>query len=161
MSLEDITNPLEYIECIIAFDVRDWSEDRRLAAIYAIVFGWGSDKDNDPFDYWSKVKGKFGWSDEGVERLKKLHEEWERLRKEERNEADELRDELSACHDYMAKLEAECKDLTKELREAKLAVEHNRHVAEEEALKKELSYRDGMIAGLKYAISCNVGEVNR
>lgn len=83
MGIEDITNPLEYIECIIAFDVRDWSEDRRLAAIYAIVFGWGGDEDNDPFDCWSKVKGKFGWSDEGVERLKKLHEEWKRLRKEE------------------------------------------------------------------------------
>ena len=66
--------------------------------------------------------------------------------------------------DYIAKLEAKCKDLTEKLREAHLAVEHNRHVADEEALKKELSYRDGMIAGLKYAIRCNGvsgGEVNQ
>ena len=76
MSIEDITNPLEYIECVIAFDVRDWAEDSRLAAIYAIVFGWGDDG-------WSYVKERFGWSDEGVERLKKFHEEWKRLRKEE------------------------------------------------------------------------------
>lgn len=81
MSLEDITNPLEYLECVIAFDSRDWAEDNRLATIYAIVFGW-SDDDN-IFDAWSEVKERFGWSDANVERLKKLHEEWKRLRKEE------------------------------------------------------------------------------
>ena len=74
--IEDITNPLEYIECIIAFDVRDWGEDRRSAAIYAIVFGWGDDSLSD-------MKERFWWSDEGVERLKKFHEEWKRLREEE------------------------------------------------------------------------------
>ena len=31
MGVEDITNPLEYIECIIAFDVRDWCSDSRLS----------------------------------------------------------------------------------------------------------------------------------
>jgi hypothetical protein len=81
MSLEDITNPLEYIECVIAFDSRDWAEDNRLATIYAIVFGWG-DEDN-IFDCWSNLQERFGWSDAGVERLKKFHEEWKRLRKEE------------------------------------------------------------------------------
>lgn len=80
MWLENITNPLEYIEYVIAFDVRDWSEDKRLATIYAIVFGWG--KENGIFDAWSEVQKRFGWSDEGVERLKKLHEEWKRLREE-------------------------------------------------------------------------------
>lgn len=77
MWLEDITNPLKYIECIIAFDVRDWSEDKRLAAIYAIVFGWGDEEDT--YDSWSYVKERFGWSDEGVERLKKFHEKWKQL----------------------------------------------------------------------------------
>lgn len=33
------TNALESIECTIAFDVRDWSEDRRSQWIYFIVFG--------------------------------------------------------------------------------------------------------------------------
>ncbi len=83
MSLEDITNPLQYIECVIAFDARDWSKDNRLATIYAIVFGWGDDEDNETFDCWSEVKEKFGWSDANVERIKKFHEEWKRLRKEE------------------------------------------------------------------------------
>lgn len=81
MSLEDITNPLKYIECVIAFDSRDWAENNRLATIYAIVFGWG-DEDN-IYDSWSNVQERFGWSDAGVERLKKFHEEWKRLRKEE------------------------------------------------------------------------------
>ena len=81
MWLENTTNPLEYIECVIAFDVRDWSEDKRLAVIYAIVFGWGAE--DGIYDCWSEVQKRFGWSDVGVERLKKLHEEWKRLRKDE------------------------------------------------------------------------------
>lgn len=76
MSIEDITNPLEYIECVIAFDVRDWAVDNRLATIYAIVFGWGDEA-------YTELQNKFNWSDEGVNRLKKFHKEWERMRKEE------------------------------------------------------------------------------
>ncbi len=81
-----------------------------------------------------------------------------------RDEADELREKLSNCHDYIAKLEEECRDLKEKLHEADLTIEHNRKVADEEALRKELVYRDGMIAGLKYAIRCNGvsgGEVNQ
>ena len=81
-----------------------------------------------------------------------------------RNEVDVLREQLNKCHDYIAELETRCRDLSEELRKAHLAVEHNRHVADEEALKKELSYRGGMIAGLKYAIRCNGvsgGEVDQ
>lgn len=78
MWLEDITNPLEYIECVIAFDSRDWAEDHRLATIYAIVFGWGNE--DGIYDCWSEVQKRFGWSDEGVERLKKFHKEWKRLK---------------------------------------------------------------------------------
>ena len=68
---------------------------------------------------------------------------------------DELRDQLNNRNDYISELEAKCRDLAEELRKANLAVEHNRYLVDEEALKKELSYRDGMIAGLKYAIRCN------
>lgn len=76
MSLEDITNPLEYIECIIAFDVRDWGADSRHAAIYAIVFGWDDESG-------AELQKKFNWTDAGVKRLKKFHEEWKRLSKDE------------------------------------------------------------------------------
>lgn len=70
-------------------------------------------------------------------------------------EADELREQLSKCHDYIAELEAECKELKKGLQEMNLEVEHKRQMLNEEQLKRELRYRDGMIAGLKYAIRCN------
>ena len=36
-------NAFESIECAIAFHPRDWSEYRRDAWIYAIVFGWEDD----------------------------------------------------------------------------------------------------------------------
>lgn len=81
-----------------------------------------------------------------------------------RNETDELREQLSNCHDYIAKLEAECKDLKEELREAELALKHSRQLVDDEQHKVELRYRDGMIAGLKFAIRCNGvsgGEVNQ
>ena len=76
MSIEDITNPLQYIECVIAFDSRDWSENNRLATIYAIVFGWSDEA-------YTELQNKFNWSDEAVNRLKKFHEEWKMLREEE------------------------------------------------------------------------------
>lgn len=70
-------------------------------------------------------------------------------------EADELREKLNNCHDYIAELEKENKELKAKLKEMHLAFEHSRQVANEEQLKQELRYRDGMIAGLKYAIRCN------
>ena len=56
------------------------------------------------------------------------------------------------------------RDLEEELRKANLAVEHNRHLADEEQLRGALRYRDGVIHGLKYAIRCNGvsgGEVDQ
>lgn len=71
------------------------------------------------------------------------------------------REELVA---FNNELRAENEKLKAELQEARLAVEHNRHVADENQLKYELRYRDGIIYGLKYAIKCNGvsgGEVDR
>ena len=65
------TNCLESIKMAIAFDVRDWSEDRRSAWIYGIVFGWD--------EALEEVKTKFRWTDEDVERLNRYHNEWDRL----------------------------------------------------------------------------------
>lgn len=67
-------NAFESIECAIAFDVRDWSADRRSAWIYAIVFGW------DYEDAWDVVAEKFGWDDEDWERAMKMHEQWEKAK---------------------------------------------------------------------------------
>lgn len=52
-------------------------------------------------------------------------------------------------------LRTENDKLKAELQEARLAVEHNRHVAEDNQLKCELRYRDGIIYGMKYALKCN------
>ena len=71
------------------------------------------------------------------------------------------REELVA---FNNELRAENEKLKAELQEARLAVEHNRHVAEENQLKYELHYRDGVIYGMKYALKCNGisgGEVDR
>lgn len=70
------------------------------------------------------------------------------------------REELVA---IINELRAENEKLKAELQEA-LAVEHNRHVAEENQLKYELHYRDGIIYGMKYALKCNGvsgGEVDK
>lgn len=71
------------------------------------------------------------------------------------------REELVAVNNM---LRAENEKLKAELEEARLAVEHNRRVAEEDQLKSELHYRDGVIYGMKYALKCNGvsgGEVDR
>ena len=62
------------------------------------------------------------------------------------------REELGAVNSM---LRAENEKLKAELEEARLAVEHNRHVSEEDQLRNELRYRDGVIYGLKYALRCN------
>lgn len=63
-------NAFESIECAIAFDVRDWCEDRRSAWIYAIVFGW------DYEDSWDEIAKKFGWDVEDRKRANMMHEQW-------------------------------------------------------------------------------------
>lgn len=73
---EPITlNAFESIECAIAFDVRDWSEDRRSAWIYAIVFGW------DDADSW--VAEKYGWDEDDRKRAIMMHEQWLKVKETE------------------------------------------------------------------------------
>ena len=68
-----LSDCLDSIECSIAFDVRDWSEDRRSAWIYGIVFGWDDAED--------EIKRKFHWDDNDVKRLHLLHRQWESLKR--------------------------------------------------------------------------------
>ena len=67
-------NAFESIECAIAFDVRDWAEDRRSAWIYAIVFGWDYD------DAWNEMAEKFGWDEQDHKRAAAFHEQWEKAK---------------------------------------------------------------------------------
>lgn len=66
----DADNPLEMIECIIAFDSRDWSVNNRDRMLYAIVFGWDDET----------YRNKFGWDDEMIAEYKALHKRWEKLK---------------------------------------------------------------------------------
>ena len=71
------------------------------------------------------------------------------------------REELVAFNNELRK---ENEKLKAELQETRLAVEHNRHVPEEEQLRRECRYRDGIIYGLKYAMRCNGvsgGEIDK
>lgn len=65
----EVTNPLEVLECIIAFDSRDWADDKRDRMIYAIVFGWDDE-----------VYKSFGWDEDTIAEYKKLHERFEELK---------------------------------------------------------------------------------
>lgn len=59
------------------------------------------------------------------------------------------------------KLKLENEKLKKELEEARLAVEHNNNLVQEERLKRLLYGRDGEIQGLRFAIRCITGGFSR
>lgn len=67
-------NAFESIECAIAFDVRDWSADRRSAWIYAIVFGW------DYGESWDEMASEYGWDEADRKRAQDMHEQWEKAK---------------------------------------------------------------------------------
>lgn len=68
--MKNINNPFEALERTIAFDVSDWGADRRKAWIYGIVLGW------DDEECFKEFKYNLGWSDENIEILKTLRENY-------------------------------------------------------------------------------------
>jgi hypothetical protein len=71
---EHCMNAFESIQRTIAFDARDWAADRRLAWIYAIVFGWSDDES------WNELYEKFGWDESDRKRAEKLHIQWRKAK---------------------------------------------------------------------------------
>ena len=65
----DIQNPLEVIQCNIAFDSKDYSTDKRDRILYAIVFGWPD-----------SVYEEWGWPKETIAEYKEMHERFKQLR---------------------------------------------------------------------------------
>ena len=63
------------------------------------------------------------------------------------------REELIA-YNNLRELRAENEKLKLELQEARLAVEHNNNLVQEERLRHELYRKDGEIRGLRFAIRC-------
>lgn len=66
---KEITNPLEVLECIVAFDSKDYGVYKRDRMLYAIILGW------DDASYKS-----FGWSEEEIKEWKQMRERFERLK---------------------------------------------------------------------------------
>ena len=71
----DITNPLEILECILAFDSRDWSTDKRDFMIWAVVFGWNDES-----------YAKKGYSPDTAAEWKKFHEKYVKMKEEYKDE---------------------------------------------------------------------------
>lgn len=67
----EVTNPLEVIQCIMAFDSRDWFSNERDRMLYAIVFGISDDE----IEQYKNV----GYTDYYISEYKKLHERYEEL----------------------------------------------------------------------------------
>lgn len=85
---KDVTNPLKVIECIIAFDSKDYSLNYRDRMLYAIVFGW----DDESYT-------KFGWDNETINEYKELHRGFEKLSKMDVSKDDKQRDFELLCVD--------------------------------------------------------------
>lgn len=66
----DIENPLELIECIMAFDSRDWMADKRDRMLYAIVFG---------VEGCEEEYKKYGYSDDMIKEYNDLHHKFKEL----------------------------------------------------------------------------------
>tara|TARA_Y100000310_G_scaffold213365_1_gene214292 strand:+ start:136 stop:384 length:249 start_codon:yes stop_codon:yes gene_type:complete len=71
--LSTLLCPLESIDCTLAFAAKDWSIDKNDAWIYGIVAGWDDDS-------LLELKVRFRWTTETVNRLKKLHEAFNKLK---------------------------------------------------------------------------------
>lgn len=65
-------NPFRALVAALALSSNDWGSAGDFSWIYGIVCGW-SDEDSDA---WGEQQRKWGWSDEQVDRLKRLHEKF-------------------------------------------------------------------------------------
>lgn len=72
IGVKEVTNPLEVLECIVAFDSKDYSVDKRDRMLYAIILGW----DDDSYK-------EFGWSKEDIKEYKLLRKRFEKLKEVE------------------------------------------------------------------------------
>jgi hypothetical protein len=72
-------NPLRALEEAIALSSNDWGSARDFAWIWGIILGWSNEDD----DAWCEQQRKWGWTDEQVDRLKRLHEKFHNAAYEE------------------------------------------------------------------------------
>lgn len=67
---KNVTNPMEMIEIIMAFDSRDWMADKRDRLLYTIVF-------DIPEDAIEDYKTLYGFTDREIAEYRELHAKWD------------------------------------------------------------------------------------
>jgi len=72
-------DPLAALHDALVFSSNDWGAARDFAFIYGIVVGWDGDDPEDDDDAMSELANKWGWSADGVQRLRALHEAFDAL----------------------------------------------------------------------------------
>ena len=109
VGIKEITNPLEVLECIVAFDVRDYGTAKRDRMLYAIILGW------DDASYKS-----FGWSEEEIKEFKQMRERFERLKEVDFSTADVVpKSEVESIITLNSQLEAKVFEERKEVERLK------------------------------------------
>jgi hypothetical protein len=68
--------PLRSLECLVALSARDWAATEEDAWLYGVVIGWGDEA-------LRELAREFRWPRRVVSRLKRLHDYFENLIKEE------------------------------------------------------------------------------
>ena len=69
VGVTDVTNPLEMLEIIMAFDSRDWMADKRDRLLYTIVFGISD-------DCVDEYKDTYGFTDQEIAEYREMHSKW-------------------------------------------------------------------------------------
>ena len=70
--LSDLLCPLASICSPMVFASKDWSEEKVDSWIYGVAVGWEDES-------LAELKQKFNWSDEIIDRLKTLHNNFKNL----------------------------------------------------------------------------------
>lgn len=76
----DTDDPRQALRDLLAFSSRDWAAVKGDAWLWGIVFGWDSDDDDDDgLNAMTEVAARHRWDEHDVARLRRLHENFERL----------------------------------------------------------------------------------
>lgn len=69
-------NVFDSLHDMCVFSSKDWSSEKEGAWLYGIVVGWDAEDDPDEESSMPEIQAAFGWSDEAIARLRRLHEQW-------------------------------------------------------------------------------------
>ena len=79
--LDPRDNPFTALYDTIVFSSNDWGAAQDFAWIYGIVIGWEhNDDDDEGPTALDELRVQYKWTDSQVERLRKLHKQFEEVR---------------------------------------------------------------------------------